>query len=219
MALVVREVRPEEHEAVGELTARTYLDEGFANLEYASVLRDTAARAASATVLVGELDGRLVGSVTVATRGGDYAEQADEGEAVIRMLVVADDARGTGAGRALVEAAITRAGEDGCSIVRLSTQPSMQAAHRLYAKLGFVRSPERDWTPVPGIDLLGYALPLAPWCTRCGGTTRVADHGCCATSADLEPPRYCAECRRRMVVQVLPQGWTARCVEHGTTSG
>jgi hypothetical protein len=31
----------------------------------------------------------------------------------------------------------------------------------------------------------------------------------------LEPPRYCSGCRRRMVVQVTPTGWTAKCVEHG----
>ena len=32
-----------------------------------------------------------------------------------------------------------------------------------------------------------------------------------ARRAALEPPRYCAQCRRRMVVQVTPLGWTARC--------
>jgi hypothetical protein len=34
----------------------------------------------------------------------------------------------------------------------------------------------------------------------------------------LEPPRYCGFCRRRLVVQVTPRGWTARCVEHGVSS-
>jgi hypothetical protein len=34
----------------------------------------------------------------------------------------------------------------------------------------------------------------------------------------MEPPRFCAQCRRRMIVQVVPRGWTARCVEHGTIS-
>lgn len=29
-----------------------------------------------------------------------------------------------------------------------------------YANTGFTRSPELDWEPVPGIDLLGFALPL-----------------------------------------------------------
>ena len=31
----------------------------------------------------------------------------------------------------------------------------------------------------------------------------------------LEPPRFCPYCRRRMVVQVVPRGWSARCARHG----
>ena len=31
----------------------------------------------------------------------------------------------------------------------------------------------------------------------------------------LEPPRYCAECGRRMTVQVRPDGWWAKCSRHG----
>lgn len=31
----------------------------------------------------------------------------------------------------------------------------------------------------------------------------------------LEPPRFCAQCGRRMVVQVRPDGWWARCSRHG----
>ena len=33
--------------------------------------------------------------------------------------------------------------------------------------------------------------------------------------AGLEPPRFCAECGRRMVVQVRPDGWWAKCSRHG----
>ena len=31
----------------------------------------------------------------------------------------------------------------------------------------------------------------------------------------LEPPRFCAECGRRMIVQVRPDGWWAKCSRHG----
>ncbi|MCG5433518.1 hypothetical protein LV457_14650 [Mycobacterium sp. MYCO198283] len=31
----------------------------------------------------------------------------------------------------------------------------------------------------------------------------------------LEPPRFCGECGRRMVVQVRPDGWWAKCSRHG----
>jgi ribosomal protein S18 acetylase RimI-like enzyme len=42
----------------------------------------------------------------------------------------------------------------------LSTDPLMTAAHRLYRRLGFTRLPERDWSPVPGTDLLVYSREL-----------------------------------------------------------
>lgn len=31
----------------------------------------------------------------------------------------------------------------------------------------------------------------------------------------LEPPRFCAQCGRRMMVQVRPDGWWAQCSRHG----
>jgi hypothetical protein len=36
-----------------------------------------------------------------------------------------------------------------------------------------------------------------------------------AARLGLEPPRFCAECGRRMIVQVRPDGWRARCSRHG----
>jgi ribosomal protein S18 acetylase RimI-like enzyme len=161
----VRPAGPAEHAAVAELTARVYRGEGYSSADYEPALRDVASRAASATVLVavegtGET-GRVVGAVTVATRGGEWAEQSGPGEAVVRMLVVAPEARGTGTGEALVRACLERAEQDGCTRVRLSSQEDMTAAHRLYERLGFVRTPERDWSPVPGLRLRTYALELS----------------------------------------------------------
>jgi hypothetical protein len=42
----------------------------------------------------------------------------------------------------------------------LSTKPIMTAAHRLYERVGFVRTPGRDWEYAPGKALLTFALPL-----------------------------------------------------------
>jgi hypothetical protein len=53
------------------------------------------------------------------------------------------------------------------------------------------------------------------YCDRCGEPTESGAHIACAEARTLEPPRYCPHCRRRMVVQVTPTGWHARCVEHG----
>lgn len=37
-----------------------------------------------------------------------------------------------------------------------------------------------------------------------------------AARAGLEPPRFCTQCGRRMIVQIAPDGWWARCSRHGT---
>ncbi|GLW62383.1 hypothetical protein Arub01_06270 [Actinomadura rubrobrunea] len=57
---------------------------------------------------------------------------------------------------------------------------------------------------------------METYCDRCGGPEREGDHRRCRAARRMEPPRYCTRCRRRMVVQVTPMGWTARCSEHGT---
>ncbi|MGH3544396.1 MAG: hypothetical protein ACRDPW_00440 [Mycobacteriales bacterium] len=59
------------------------------------------------------------------------------------------------------------------------------------------------------------------WCERCGKPVaktalNVTEHATCLAAQLLEPPRYCPGCGRRMKVQVLPDGWRAVCVEHGT---
>lgn len=217
--LQVRPIRPEEHVAVADLTAGVYVGEGFSDGDYEPALRDVASRAETATVLVAVQDGALVGAVTVATRLGPWAEQAVPGEAVVRMLVVAAATRGAGIGEALMRAAIEQARADGCALVRLSSQDDMPAARRLYERLGFVRVPSFDWSPVPRLLLRAFALVLAPWCGQCGEELPPEGHARCRAAAALEPPRWCAHCRRRMVVQVTPSDWTARCVEHGVQTG
>ena len=59
------------------------------------------------------------------------------------------------------------------------------------------------------------------YCGQCGEPVTAAEaavHERCAARRELEPPRYCGQCRRRMVVQIVPRGWTARCSEHGAIS-
>lgn len=212
----VRTARPEEYDAIGELTAAVYVAEGYADKGgYATVLQDVAGRAAQATVLVALQGGRVVGAVAVATAGGAFAEQAGSDEAEVRMLATDPAARGTGVGTALMQRCLEEARRAGCRVVRLSTQASMTAAHRIYERLGFTRTPDRDWSPMPGLTLLTYELPVR-WCGLCGAAGR---HERCDRALELEPPRYCTSCRRRMVVQVTPSRWSARCSEHGQQTG
>jgi len=193
MDIVIRRAEPREYDALGEITAQAYLQDGLLDFgesdSYLGELKDVAGRAAAAEVLVavdgmgvppahggpparaqsraGEEPrawGNLLGGVTFVPSGGPMADIAGPGEAEIRMLAVARAARGRGAGEALVRACVDRARAlDGCVRIVLSTQGSMHAAHRIYERLGFVRTPERDWSPIPELDditLLTYQLTL-----------------------------------------------------------
>ncbi len=59
------------------------------------------------------------------------------------------------------------------------------------------------------------AGPAAVYCGACGAVASGVAHERCLGRLELEPPRFCAHCARRMVVQVTPTGWTARCSRHG----
>ncbi|MEU2153973.1 GNAT family N-acetyltransferase [Streptomyces sp. NPDC019396] len=167
MDAIIRLVEPQEYDALGELTARTYLDDGLLAFgeedPYLPVLRDTAERAAQSEVLVAvDGSGRLLGGVAFTPGARPYANIAGDDEAEFRMLVVATEARKRGVGEALVMACVERARAiEGCRRLVLSTDQQMHAAHRIYERLGFVRTPGRDWSPFAELEpLLTYALEL-----------------------------------------------------------
>jgi ribosomal protein S18 acetylase RimI-like enzyme len=132
---------------------------------YVDKLRDAPARDREAELwvaTVSDTDDTVLGSVTVCPDGSPWREIARGDEGEFRMLAVAPQAQGQGVGAALVELCVNRFREVGAPGVVLSTLPSMHAAHRLYERHGFVRAPERDWSPAPGVDLVAYYLDLAP---------------------------------------------------------
>ena len=53
-------------------------------------------------------------------------------------------------------AVLQRATEVCAHRVVLRSAEKMCAAHRLYARPGFVRLPKRDWQPMPGMTLLAF---------------------------------------------------------------
>ena len=200
--MIVRPATEADLHAVSAVTTEAYVDDGLVSRvsPYVEELANAKARFIDGGLLVAEDEGRVIGATSFVLHGSPYAEITAPGEALFRMLAVSPATRGSGVGLALVQACISLAYANDCTTMRLSTQPNMTAAHRLYERLGFRRTPERDWSPLPGVDLLTYELDLHAF----------ADGG-----NELEPPRYCGACGRRMVVQVIPQGWTARCSVHG----
>ncbi len=160
----LRLVRPEELEEVGRLTTEVYLGEGYVEEGdgYVRELADTPRRAREAEVWVAVEEGRVLGSVTFCPVGSAYREIAHDGEGEFRMLAVCPSARGRGLGRELVQLCLRRSRELGYAGVRMSSMDRMASAHRVYEGLGFTRSPEGDWSPEPGVNLLAYATPLSP---------------------------------------------------------
>ena len=162
--LRVRDATVADAERAGVILVDAYrsLAAYVAEPSYEAELADVAGRLPPvAEVLVAERGGRLLGCATfVPGPGSPLAESLDEGEAGIRMLGVDAAAQGQGIGRLLVEACIERAGQQGRRAVFLHSTSYMHGAHRIYGRLGFGRVPERDWEPVPGLQLLGFRLPL-----------------------------------------------------------
>jgi GNAT superfamily N-acetyltransferase len=163
--VVVRRAREAEIDAVGALTERAYraygyFDNGIAP-GYAAELADARSRAAAAELWVAvDGDDRLLGTVTIALPGTEYAEVSRPGELEFRMLAVDPDASGRGIGGTLVRAVIDRARELGLPRVVLCGQDRMKSVHRVYERQGFRRLPDRDWDPLPDVHLIGFALDL-----------------------------------------------------------
>ncbi|MGI5505195.1 GNAT family N-acetyltransferase [Lentzea sp. CA-135723] len=163
--LIIRPAVEADLPAIGSLTVEAYRADGFVgdHDDYASLLADSASRFRDASLLVAQAEsGAVLGSVTVVHPGTPYAEISRPGELEFRMLSVSAAARGRGVGEALVRAVIDEARTAGATHVVLSSSEKMLAAHRLYERMGFTRLPERDWSPLPGLELRAYAyvLPL-----------------------------------------------------------
>ncbi|PZF80803.1 GNAT family N-acetyltransferase [Jiangella anatolica] len=155
----VRLARPADHASVAAITVAAYDRDGFldGDEEYAEELSDVAHRAAEATLLVAvDEDETVLGAVTFCRPPSPYVEIARPGEAEFRMLAVDPAARGRGVGAALVQACLDLAREHGDHTMVLSSLPRMHTAHRLYERLGFVRTPERDHYPIPDFLLIAY---------------------------------------------------------------
>lgn len=127
---------------------------------YNERLRDTATRDQQAEVWVALVDGTVAGSVTICPPGSVWREIAQPREGEFRMLGVDPAFRGRGVGRALTTLVMDRSTAEGDTAIALSSLDRMTAAHRLYEGLGFLRAPQRDWQPQPGVCLIVYRRDL-----------------------------------------------------------
>lgn len=174
--MTIRQALPHELPGVGRLVAQAYLEDGLLaeGDAYVSDIRDAPGRARDSIVLVADdtpgsttsagggqgAAGSILGTVTWCPVTSSHREVAHADEGEFRMLGVAVTGRGRGVGEMLVRECVRLADADGLAGLVICTSPRMQAARRIYERLGFVRTPDRDWMPVPDFPLWAYRLDL-----------------------------------------------------------
>ena len=167
----IRDVRPDEFNALGELMVEVYSNlEGFPTPQEQPHYYELLANIGRLTekpdvrVLVAEADqGEIIGGIVYF---GDMAQYGSGGIATsvkdasgIRLLGVRPRHRNIGAGTALAKACLQLAREQGHSQVILHTTQAMQTAWQLYEKLGFVRSEDLDFLQQE-LPVFGFRLSL-----------------------------------------------------------
>ena len=164
--LKIRDACPSDQDTIRKLTLAAYREYAAkipAHWEdYRQNIVNTLADATSAEQIVAEQNGRILGSVLL------YAAEMRVSESngaslewpEIRLLAVAPSQRGQGIGAALVQECVERTRAAGATALTLHTTDLMQTAMRLYERMGFVRFPELDFHPAPGLVIKGYRLLL-----------------------------------------------------------
>jgi len=163
--VIIRDALPGEQPLVGELRVAAYQAIGLLpeTSEYAATLTTFGFGTNGCVVLVAADEaGGLLGTITVEPYGPDSELAQNPAEADIRAFAVDARAQGQGVGRQLLRAVIDYAAGHGIGTLRLCTQPAMAAAQHLYATAGFSRTPDRDFSPAPGLTLRAYELVLTP---------------------------------------------------------
>lgn len=123
---------------------------------FAQDIANVRGRQGDGELLVAERDGRLVGSVTLYRNWRGAQSDA----AGVRLLSVPPPEQGRGIGRALMEHCVEAARAEGKHRVVLTVTQEMDAVRELSESLGFMRAPELDHEPAPGVRVKGYALAL-----------------------------------------------------------
>jgi fluoroacetyl-CoA thioesterase len=154
--IMIRPATPHEWYAVGELCVTAYsTGDGLSGDTdtYVRDLRDVAAHASEADVLVAYAEGDLVGTVTVIRAGCSFADLARPGEVEFRFMAVHPEWWGRGVAPALLDAVLLRAGTEAvvCCVIE-----GNEAAATRYEQAGFTRDPSRDREAAPGVLLRAF---------------------------------------------------------------
>lgn len=134
------ELALQDHELT-ELLNRVYVEAGYTNREEALTLfvPDNVRRRGLLFVAREKETSVLAGMIILVPFDSPACRRAGENEAELHLLAVAEEFRGVGLGRMLVDAAVTVARQRGYAKLLLWTQPSMTVAQKLYTSTGFIQ--------------------------------------------------------------------------------
>jgi ribosomal protein S18 acetylase RimI-like enzyme len=164
--LTLREVRAEELDGVALLIREAYLQyKDYLPPEawklYIEDIINVRGRLHESQLIVAESEGKLAGTVTLYLNAALSSQEGwPEGWASIRLLAVSPTYRRRGIGRALMDECVSRCRNKGVRTIGLHTSEMMDNARKLYDSMGFVRAPEFDFYPVPGVVVMAYRLDL-----------------------------------------------------------
>ena len=165
----IRDAGASDREAIEAVTLSAYQQYGAVMPpalwdRYRQNIVSTLAAAPPETQIVAEADGRIVGSVLLYPAGTEIMPPGGRSMTLalpeVRLLAVAPSARGQGIGALLMDECGRRARESGAEALTLHTTDMMEAAVRLYERLGFQRMPALDFEPAPGVTVKGFCLAL-----------------------------------------------------------
>jgi len=161
--LHIRDARESDRDAIREVTLAAY--EEYAAvvptplwIEYRQHLLATIDEEGPIERIVAERNGTMVGNVLLypPTANAYAGLSTSIGWPEVRLLAVVPTARRQGVGTALMDECEQHALRMGATVLGLHTMDMMQAAIRMYERMGFVHTPERDFSPVEGVLVKGY---------------------------------------------------------------
>lgn len=166
--LSIRDAHDSERNAIREVTQAAY--EQYATIMSAAFWAGYKSRLLAALDeegpverIVAVQDGTIVGSVLL------YPASANVYTGLVgsvtwpevRLLAVLPAVRGQGIGTALMDECERRAFRAGATVLGLHTMDTMEAAVRMYERMGFVRAHELDFRPVENVLVKGYRRNIA----------------------------------------------------------
>jgi predicted N-acetyltransferase YhbS len=166
--LLIRAAHDSDRAVIQDVTLTAYQE--YAPLmpdhweDYRENILATLADVKPAVQIVAEQDGAVVGTVLLYPAGTVFTNPAGDSATLkwpeVRLLAVAPAARRQGIGAALIRECTRRARRSGAESITLHTTDMMQVAMSMYERMGFVRAPELDFHPAPGMTIKGYRFEL-----------------------------------------------------------